>query len=466
VKTVALAGKIGAPLIALLLLIMHAACTSRDSSGVDKLDAVQAGYGPDGPTLSSISGLSYPAEMEPQEIAATIGRSYGLTNVIRIDNNDKLRLAKSFVEPNKTRVIEVNPRALHRISLAKSGVAARLFLIAHEIGHHVNGHTMATYRDSPGVMSDYNEYAADAFAAGYLKKIGVTPAEFALVIDIMDKEISTKDRPFGDRKQRAVVAYNSTYSSLSVIQALRTRLSDQQKKLDTLIKENDAQARQLRLLSSWGSQQAMTNAQSPGYSLSSVVMTVTYRDPVAQDAKKLEADVEIAYTLRAYRDLAAGFFLEEFHSHYADTKVRWLGSSEQVLEDEDGPSFVKKQLDVAVAAGSSRTLVTRARYEMPWPPPDDKKSDEFPDKPESEWDVWLYPNKGPGDYIDEFTMIIRTHRALDMPSSAESVRLISGKRENKAPSLRKEGDEMMEVMRWTNVAPGTTVGMRPVWKGQ
>ena len=91
---------------------------------------------------------------------------------------------------HKKRIIRYNPDFIEWINNATRDKWSSLFLLAHEIGHHLNGHTMHKGGSKPAL-----ELEADEYAGFVLNQLGATLEEAQEVMFYIAGEKSSKTHP-------------------------------------------------------------------------------------------------------------------------------------------------------------------------------------------------------------------------------------------------------------------------------
>jgi len=122
-----------------------------------------------------------------------------IMNVVGLKPNFKLKEAKvPNVEANirhHTRYILYNPEFISLVNKATKDKWSAIFILAHEIGHHLNGHTVMGKNSRPSI-----ELEADEFAGFVLQKMGASLEQAQLVMYYISKPEVSKTHPArGDR---------------------------------------------------------------------------------------------------------------------------------------------------------------------------------------------------------------------------------------------------------------------------
>jgi hypothetical protein len=117
-----------------------------------------------------------------------------ILTVTGLSQNFEIRAADvSNVEAiikSKKRLILYNPQFLDRLNKVTRSKWATEALIAHEVGHHLNGHTMKKTGSNI-----HDELEADEFAGFVLKKLGATLQQAQYVMLLIAKKEDSKTHP-------------------------------------------------------------------------------------------------------------------------------------------------------------------------------------------------------------------------------------------------------------------------------
>ena len=117
-----------------------------------------------------------------------------ILNVVGLKPNFKLKVSNvANVEANirrHTRYILYNPDFISLVNKATKDKWSAIFILAHEIGHHLNGHTVMGKNSRPHI-----ELEADEFAGFVLQKMGATLDQAQLVMYYISKPEISKTHP-------------------------------------------------------------------------------------------------------------------------------------------------------------------------------------------------------------------------------------------------------------------------------
>lgn len=109
------------------------------------------------------------------------------------------------------RYILYNPSFIHAMDKAAGTPWASVAILAHEIGHHLNGHTL----DGKGSMPDI-ELEADAFSGFALRKMGASLSEAQVAMRIIASTKATRTHPArGDRLLAIAKGWNHADDQLN-----------------------------------------------------------------------------------------------------------------------------------------------------------------------------------------------------------------------------------------------------------
>ena len=118
----------------------------------------------------------------------------GMMNAIGLDS--KFRIKEAHV-PNveatikhHERYILYNPEFVTQVNEATKDKWASIFILAHEVGHHLEGHTEAGLKSRPAI-----ELEADQFAGFVLCKMGATLQQSQLAMYYISNVTSSKTHP-------------------------------------------------------------------------------------------------------------------------------------------------------------------------------------------------------------------------------------------------------------------------------
>jgi hypothetical protein len=126
-----------------------------------------------------------------------------IMNVVGLKPNFELKKAKvanieAFISHRK-RYILYNPEFINRINKATKDKWAAIALMAHEVGHHLNGHTIKKSGSTPTL-----ELEADEFAGFVLHKLGATLEQAQEVMKYIAGNEASKTHPSKTSRMLAI----------------------------------------------------------------------------------------------------------------------------------------------------------------------------------------------------------------------------------------------------------------------
>lgn len=146
-------------------------------------------------TLSRVEGFSQPAKYSKEHGDSLINKTYtvdskkeaeetvtkivsytGLTQNFQVVENQNIKNAQAYIRKGK-RYIEYNPKFMLRVKDRTKSDWGAISVLAHEIGHHLSGHTLIKRKRLP-----QEEIDADRFSGFILNQMGATLEEAKLSI--------------------------------------------------------------------------------------------------------------------------------------------------------------------------------------------------------------------------------------------------------------------------------------------
>ncbi|GAB3811136.1 membrane-binding protein [Pontibacter rugosus] len=126
-----------------------------------------------------------------------------IINVIGLKPRFELRAADidnaAAVVYNGERYILYSENFLARINNAVHTDWGGVSILAHEIGHHLNGHTLSRSGSNPG-----DELEADEFSGFVLRKMGASLAEAQAAINLLSEDRTSRTHPGRDYRLAAI----------------------------------------------------------------------------------------------------------------------------------------------------------------------------------------------------------------------------------------------------------------------
>ena len=151
---------------------------------------------------SNIAGIPTLADMLKEIKAAT-----GLQGKFELKEANVLNIEASV--SHRKRYILYNPDFIGRINSLTRNKWAVMALLAHEIGHHLNGHTIRRGGSNHNV-----ELEADEFAGFVLQKMGATLQQSQLVMHYIARPEGSKTHP--SKNARLLAIEKGWFKSASV----------------------------------------------------------------------------------------------------------------------------------------------------------------------------------------------------------------------------------------------------------
>lgn len=128
------------------------------------------------------------ADRIAKEAVSKIVRYTGLTANFIVVADDNISTAIAYLK-NTTRYIAYNPSFIKKLNFETETNWAAVSVLAHEIGHHLSGHTLLK-NSSPG-----NELIADKFSGFILFQMGATLKEANTALSTIGHQIDTLKHP-------------------------------------------------------------------------------------------------------------------------------------------------------------------------------------------------------------------------------------------------------------------------------
>lgn len=138
------------------------------------------------------------SEESAKRAVFNIVRYSGLPPNFVTRENTSIKTAIAFIQKDQ-RIIEYNPEFLSRISNKSETDWAAVSILAHEIGHHLMGHTLNPRKYGPG-----DELECDRYSGFILAKMGATLDEALVAISIAGLEQASKTHPEKTARVQAI----------------------------------------------------------------------------------------------------------------------------------------------------------------------------------------------------------------------------------------------------------------------
>ena len=127
----------------------------------------------------------------------------GIMDAVGLEANFKIKVADiPNVEAtirHHQRYIIYNPDFISLVNKIAKDKWPSIFILAHEIGHHLNGHTLRTINSRPDI-----ELEADQFAGFVLCKMGASLEQAELAMYIISNNESSKTHPARNDRLAAI----------------------------------------------------------------------------------------------------------------------------------------------------------------------------------------------------------------------------------------------------------------------
>jgi len=121
----------------------------------------------------------------------------GLQTDIKLKEANVLNIEASI--SHRKRYISYNPTYIASLTKITKNKWAVMTLLAHEVGHHLNGHTIRKGGSTPEL-----ELEADEFAGFILHKLGATLQESQNVMHYISKATESRTHPAKDSRLHAI----------------------------------------------------------------------------------------------------------------------------------------------------------------------------------------------------------------------------------------------------------------------
>ncbi len=128
-------------------------------------------------------------ERAAKEAVYRIVRHSGLQPVFTVRENTSIPTAVAYIK-GKERVIAYNPAFMARVMDSTCTNWSAISVLAHEIGHHLLGHTL-----DPGNVHPGDELACDMYSGFILHAMGATKEEALAAMDVAGNPHGTENHP-------------------------------------------------------------------------------------------------------------------------------------------------------------------------------------------------------------------------------------------------------------------------------
>jgi Zn-dependent peptidase ImmA (M78 family) len=134
---------------------------------------------------------------EAKEMLSEIMSVTGLQSNFELKEADVLNIEASI--SHRKRYILYNPSFISQINNVTKNKWAAMFLLAHEVGHHLNGHTIMKGGSTPEL-----ELEADQFAGFVLYKLGASLQQAQEVMKYIAKTEDSRTHPARSSRMLAI----------------------------------------------------------------------------------------------------------------------------------------------------------------------------------------------------------------------------------------------------------------------
>ncbi|HYF69202.1 MAG TPA: membrane-binding protein [Ohtaekwangia sp.] len=165
--------------------------------------------------------IEFASEQEARHMVNLIVDVVGLKPNFTIKAGDVNNAAA--VISNGKRYILYNPIFIKHIKNAVKTDWGGMSILAHEIGHHLNGHTLLGSGSIPSI-----ELEADEFAGFVLRRLGATLAESQAAIRLISDERESRTHP-GRKKRLASIQTGWNRANTQIVSSAKTNHSTHEK---------------------------------------------------------------------------------------------------------------------------------------------------------------------------------------------------------------------------------------------
>ena len=147
---------------------------------------------------SNNEAINYETDRDAKYAVYKIVQYSGLIPNYIIVEDDGVKNAIAYVK-NKKRYIKYNPQFMKRVTDSTNTDWAAISVLAHEIGHHLLGHTLMNNGSNPG-----DELSADRYSGFILNQMGATLDESLRCIESEGNLHGTKTHPPKEARVEAI----------------------------------------------------------------------------------------------------------------------------------------------------------------------------------------------------------------------------------------------------------------------
>jgi hypothetical protein len=145
----------------------------------------------------SIENYEFEPDKVAKEAVSKIVQYTGLTPNFIIVSDKKVNTAIAYLK-NSKRYISYNPKFIEKLNTKTATNWAAVSVLAHEIGHHLSGHTLLK-SSSPG-----NELIADKFSGFILYQMGAKLKDAKAALSAIGHEMDTTKHPPKNARLEAI----------------------------------------------------------------------------------------------------------------------------------------------------------------------------------------------------------------------------------------------------------------------
>jgi len=172
---------------AILLLSLLSLCAIAWSQNVTSEETI-INTSTANPTTSSTDLPFFSSTSDAEKIVSGIMDAMGLESKFKIKVANVPNVEATI--KHHERYILYNPEFVNKVNEVTKDKWASIFILAHEVGHHLDGHTEAGLKSCPAIELD-----ADQFAGFVLCKMGATLQESQLAMYYISNMASSKTHP-------------------------------------------------------------------------------------------------------------------------------------------------------------------------------------------------------------------------------------------------------------------------------
>ncbi len=138
------------------------------------------------------------SEFQAKQAVYHIVQYSGLLPNFTVRENEEVTTAIAYIK-DKKRYIEYNPAVMESLMDSTKTDWAMISILAHEIAHHLLGHTLA-----PKLLSPGDELACDRYSGFILQRMGATLDESVAAIQVAGSAQGTKTHPPREARVHAI----------------------------------------------------------------------------------------------------------------------------------------------------------------------------------------------------------------------------------------------------------------------